>query len=468
MTGPLDWLADSAATREAAGLHRELRRMPPRGSGDAPLDLASNDYLGLAADERVRTAAAAAALEWGGGASASRLVVGNLGIHEDCEAALRTLTAAPAALLFSSGYLANLAAVGAVVTPGATIIADAENHASLIDAVRLASRPRASTTTKDQVRVAVAAHSDPLAVREALREHREGSDAPAVIVTDAVFSVDGTMAPLAELAELAAEFGAVLVVDEAHSLGVVGPGGAGALAASGIPIGARGSNGEPAVVATATLSKSLGSQGGAVLGSEPLRDHLVDSARSFIFDTGLAPASAGAALAALAAINEDPSLPLRARSAASGLHSRLHAALSDRAGRPSIPGVRLGPEPAAALVSVVMPGAHQAVQAAASLREVGIEVGCFRPPSVADGLSRLRFTARAVLTDAELDRAAEATVRALLEAVAIPPSAATRAATRAATQTTTSGATSDVATAKADVAPDAAPGPHRQASAQAT
>lgn len=430
MTDGLDWLHEESAARAEAGLHRELRRRTapnsPASAVSAAIDLASNDYLGLALDPRIRQGAAEAALTWGGGASASRLVTGNLAIHEECESALAELTGAPAALLFSSGYLANLAAVTSVVRPGATIIADSDNHASLIDAARLAARPRRpagansgaqpgagpdAAATSPQTRIVVAGHRDPVAVKAALAEHSARSEAPAVIVTDAVFSVGGTIAPLAELAALADEYGAVLVVDEAHALGVVGERGAGALADAGVPIGPAANGGGPAVVATGTLSKSFGAQGGIVLGSQALRAHLIDTARSFIFDTGLAPASAGAALAALATLRSDPALAERTRLRARSLHRALRDALVDESGRPIAFGVEMGPAPDAALVSVIMPGPQQAVRAAELIRDDGIWVGCFRPPSVADGLSRLRLTARAVLTDDQLARVA-ASVRA--------------------------------------------------------
>ncbi len=272
---PLDRLRQLATARAAAGLRRELR---PRAADDDLLDLASNDYLGLARDPRVTGAAAEAALRWGAGSTGSRLVTGSTDLHTRLEADLADFVGARAGLVFSSGYLANLGAVTALAGAGSLVVSDAQNHASLVDACRLARGD-----------VVVTAHRDVAAVDRALAGRRTG---PAVVVTDAVFSVDGDLAPLAELHRTTRTHGALLVVDEAHGLGVVGPDGRGAAAAAGIA-------GEPDVVLTVTLSKSLGAQGGAVLGNPVVVDHLVNTARAFIFDTGLAPSSAAAASAAL-------------------------------------------------------------------------------------------------------------------------------------------------------------------------
>lgn len=225
-------------------------------------------------------------------------------------------------------------------------------------------------------------HADPEAVGKALRTHA----GPAVVVSDSVFSVDGDAAPLDALAAACREHGAGLVVDDAHGLGVLGDGGRGAPHAAGLA-------GADDVVATVTLSKSLGSQGGAVLGPARVIDHLVNAARTFIFDTGLAPAAAGAALAALRLLRREPQRAARARAVAGDLYTRLTAAGLD--------AVR----PDAAVVSVRAPSPEEAVQWAADCRTAGLAVGCFRPPSVPDGISRLRLTARADLTEVQLDGA---------------------------------------------------------------
>jgi 8-amino-7-oxononanoate synthase len=381
MRDPLDRFRAAAAERERAGLHRTLR--PRLAGGDGLLDLASNDYLGLAHDERVTRAAADAARTWGAGSTGSRLVTGTTGLHLALEESLADFTAAPAALVFSSGYLANLAAVTALSGPGTTVVSDAANHASLVDACRLS-----------RATVVVTPHGDVDAVSRALAAR---STEHAVVVTDSVFSVDGDVAPLPALHALARRHGALLVVDEAHALGVVGADGRGAVHAAGLAA-------EPDVVRTAVLSKSLGSQGGAVLGAPEIRSALIDTARSFIFDTGLAPASVGAALAALDVLRDEPWRPGRTRD-----HARTLAAMVAAAGLEAN-------DPAAAVVSGVVGDPHAAVAAQARCAEHGVRVGCFRPPSVPAGRACLRLTARADLTDADL--ALVSTALGALEGVA--------------------------------------------------
>lgn len=364
------WIEEQARTRRRAGLVRTLRPRP----ADAPLvDLASNDYLGLARHPEVTEGAARAARTWGGGATGSRLVTGSTELHAELERELAAFCGHESALVFSSGYAANLAAVTALAPHGSLIVSDAGNHASLIDGCRLA---RGTTQ--------VAAHADPEAVRKALSGH----DGPAVAVSDTVFSVDGDAAPLTALAAACREHGAGLVLDDAHGLGVLGEGGRGAPHSAGLA-------GADDVVVTVTLSKSLGSQGGAVLGPARVTEHLVNAARTFIFDTGLAPAAAGAALAALRLLRREPERAARAHGVARELHARLTAAGLD--------AVR----PDAAVVSVRAPSPEQAVRWAADCRAAGLSVGCFRPPSVPDGVSRLRLTARADLTGAEIGRAVQ-------------------------------------------------------------
>ncbi|POX51897.1 8-amino-7-oxononanoate synthase [Streptomyces sp. Ru72] len=362
------WIDEQAQARRRAGLVRTLR---PRAADSPLLDLASNDYLGLARHPEVVEGAARAARRWGGGSTGSRLVTGTTELHGELERELAEFCGFEAALVFSSGYAANLAAVTALAPHGSLIVSDAGNHASLIDGCRLA---RGTTQ--------VVAHADPDAVRKALGT-REG---PAVAVSDTVFSVDGDAAPLAELAFACRAHGAGLVVDDAHGLGVLGSGGRGAPHAAGLA-------GAPDVVATVTLSKSLGSQGGAVLGPAHVIDHLVNAARTFIFDTGLAPAAAGAALAALRLLRREPERAERARTVAAALHARLTAE-----GHETV-------RPDAAVVSVRAPSPEQAVRWAADCRAAGVVVGCFRPPSVPDGISRLRLTARADLSDGQVEHA---------------------------------------------------------------
>ncbi len=375
MTSVFDWLDTRADERRRAGLARQLR---PRRADSDVLDLAGNDYLGLSRDKRVTGAAAAATLRWGAGSTGSRLVTGTTEAHIELEHELAKFCGTQAALVFSSGFMANMGAVTALSGKGSAIVTDAYLHASLIDGCRLS-----------RADVAVMKHGDVAAVTHALKTRRTER---ALVVTDSVFSVDGDLAPLRELHEACRAHGAALVVDDAHGLGVLGEGGRGAVAEAGLI-------GEPDVVTTVTLSKSLGAQGGAVLGPRRVIKHLVDSARSFIFDTGLSPSSTAAALAALNVLKEEPTLPERVREVALTFAFRLRDA-----------GLKVT-EPAAAVVSVLAPSPEQAVQWADDCRASGVWVGCFRPPSVPDGISRLRLTARADLSEADIDRAVEIIVK---------------------------------------------------------
>ncbi|ANZ14511.1 8-amino-7-oxononanoate synthase [Streptomyces noursei ATCC 11455] len=368
-----DWIDAAGAARRRAGLVRTLR---PRPADSPLLDLAGNDYLGLARHPEVTRGAAEAAGRWGAGATGSRLVTGSTELHAQLERELAEFCGFEAALVLSSGYTANLAAVTALTAAGTLVVSDAGNHASLIDGCRLS-----------RARTEVVPHTDPAAVRTALAGHR----GRALAVTDSVFSVDGDAAPLPALADACRTRDAALLVDDAHGLGVLGDGGRGALRAAGLA-------GDADVVATVTLSKSLGSQGGAVLGPARVVEHLVNTARSFIFDTGLAPAAAGGALAALRLLRREPHRPARVREVARDLHARLTAA--------GLTAVR----PDAAVISVRAPSPEAAVRWAADCRAAGLAVGCFRPPSVPDGISRLRLTARADLTDAQIATAARTIV----------------------------------------------------------
>lgn len=359
---PLAWLDDVANQRRATGLRRTLRSRPAVG---ADVDLASNDYLGLSQHPDVIEGGVAALRTWGAGATGSRLVTGNTELHEEFERGLAEFVGAESALVFSSGYTANLGAVVALSGPGSLVVSDAHTHASLVDACRLS-----------RARVVVTSHLDLDAVENALAGR---SEERAVVLTDSVFSTDGALAPLALLHAVCRRHRAVLVVDEAHGLGVRGQGGRGLLDEVGLA-------GAEDVVMTATLSKALGSQGGVVLGSSAVRDHLIDAARPFIFDTGLAPAAVGAAAAALRVLSDEP---WRAEEVL-----RRAAELAEACDVPDVP--------TSAVVSVVLGEPDVAVAAAAACLDRGVRVGCFRPPTVPAGTSRLRLTARASLSDDEM------------------------------------------------------------------
>ena len=373
----LSYLDDDAARREVEGLHRELR---PRDSDDGLVDLAGNDYLGLSRHPEVLAAAASALKAYGLGATSSRLVRGSTPVHTELEAALAEHLGCEAALVYSSGYLANLGAVRAVVRPGTLIASDAHVHASLVDGCRLARTDGTSTV--------VVSHADPVALDAALGEGRGAR--PCVAITESVFSVDGDLAPLADLHSVVRRHGAILLVDEAHAVGVIGPAGAGGVVAAGLA-------GAPDVVVTATLSKALGAAGGVVAGPASLIRHLVETGRTFIYDTAVPPAVAAGAHAALALLR-----------GAAGDAAR--AELASRAADARTALRRAGFEmaaPAGAVLSVPAPGPETAVRWAAACRAKGVAVGCFRPPSTPDKGSRLRLTLNAGVPRADFDRALE-------------------------------------------------------------
>ncbi|AGC62951.1 8-amino-7-oxononanoate synthase BioF1 [Mycobacterium liflandii 128FXT] len=379
-TSPLAWLDAVERQRRDAGLRRSLRPRPPVGT---ELDLASNDYLGLSQHPDVIEGGVQALRIWGAGATGSRLVTGDTELHQQLEAELAEYVGAAAGLLFSSGYTANLGAVVGLSGPGSLLVSDAYSHASLVDACRLS-----------RARVVVTPHRDVAAVDAALASRDEQR---AMVITDSVFSADGTLAPLRELLAACRRHRALLVIDEAHGLGVRG-GGRGLLHELGLA-------GAPDVVLTTTLSKALGSQGGAVLGPAAVRAHLIDAARPFIFDTGLAPAAVGAARAALGVLKAEQWRP--------------DAVLQNARELADICDV---PEtPQSAVVSVLLGDPEVALAAAAACLDAGVKVGCFRPPTVPAGTSRLRLTARASLSPDEMELA-----RRVLTDVLLGPAAACR------------------------------------------
>ncbi len=370
---PLAWLDEAERQRREVGLRRSLR---PRPAVATELDLASNDYLGLSQHPDVIEGGVQALRTWGAGSTGSRLVTGDTELHQEFESELAEFVGAAAGLVFSSGYTANLGAVVGLSGPGSLLVSDAHSHASLVDACRLS-----------RARVVVTPHRDVDAVDAALASRDEER---AVVVTDSVFSADGALAPIRELHDVCRAHRALLIVDEAHGLGVRG-GGRGLLHELGLA-------GAPDVVMTTTLSKALGSQGGVVLGPAAVRAHLIDAARPFIFDTGLAPAAVGAARAALRVLKAEAWRP---------------EAVLKHAG--TLAGICGVPEvPQSAVVSVVLGDPEVAVAAATACLDAGVRVGCFRPPTVPAGTSRLRLSARASLDAAELELAHQVLTDVLL------------------------------------------------------
>ncbi len=360
------------------GLYRRLRLIEgPQGprvllSGREVLLLCSNDYLGLAADRRVREAAADAALEWGAGAGASRLISGNMQPHLDLEARLAAFKGYQRALLFGSGYLANSGAIAALAGPGETVFSDELNHASIIDGCRLA---RAETI--------VYRHNDVDHLESLLRE---SAGTPALIVTDGVFSMDGDVARLPELLELARRHGARLMVDEAHATGAIGPGGRGAVAAAGL-------SGEVDVI-VGTLGKALGSYGAYVCASSETVDYLVNRARSFVFSTAPPPPAVGAAHAALEVLESEPERVERLAANARVLREALAAEGLAASGSTT------------QIVPVEVGEAEPTMELCERALERGVFAQGIRPPTVPEGSSRLRFTVMATHVPEDLRHAA--------------------------------------------------------------
>jgi len=366
------------AELERLGLSRRLRLISgPQGptvllDGRPVLLLCSNNYLGLADHPRVREAAADAATRWGVGAGASRLVSGTMTIHRRLEERLAAFEGSEAALLFGSGYLANIGVIGALAGQGDTIFSDELNHASIIDGCRLAD-----------AEVVVYRHRDVEHLAWSMARHGRGG---RLIVTDTVFSMDGDVAPLAEIAELAASYGARVVADEAHATGNLGPGGRGAVAQAGL-------EGEIDVV-IGTLGKALGSYGAYACASAEMVRYLINTARPLIFSTAPPPPAVAGALAALELMAERPHRVQRLRANA----RTLRGALADEG------------FPVADVEMHVVPLIVGEDAAAMRLCQEAIERGVFaqaiRPPSVPAGASRLRLTVMASHTASELRKAA--------------------------------------------------------------
>jgi glycine C-acetyltransferase/8-amino-7-oxononanoate synthase len=377
----------------ASGLHRRLRLVAsPQGprvllDGRAVLLLCSNNYLGLADHPKVRRAAADAALRWGTSAGASRLISGNMELHGELERSLAEFKRKPAALLFGSGYLANTGTIAALAGRDEVVFSDELNHASIIDGCRLA---RAETF--------VYRHADTEHLEWGLRKARGRA---ALIVTDGVFSMDGDLAPLGELAELAQRHRCRLMVDEAHASGCVGPGGRGSVAAAGL--------GDEVDVVMGTLGKALGGYGAYVCGSAELRDYLLNSARPFIFSTALPPAVAAAGLAALEQLVRRPKRVERLAANAAALRESLAAE-----------GLPVS-DSETQIVPVIVGDAAAAMALCERALAQGVFAQAIRPPTVPEGTCRLRMTAMATHRVADLRKAARVIGRVARELRLIGP-----------------------------------------------
>jgi 8-amino-7-oxononanoate synthase len=388
------------------GLYRRMRCVSgPQGprvllDGKPVLLLCSNNYLGLADHPRVREAAAEAAMRYGAGSGASRLVSGNMTIHRRLEEQLAAFKRSDACLLFGSGYLANAGVVSALAGEGDVVFSDALNHASIIDGCRLA---RAETFVYD--------HCDTDHLEWGLRQ-AEGRG--SLIVTDGVFSMDGDVAPLERLVELGQRYDARVMVDDAHGTGAIGPDGRGSVANAGLE--------DEVDVVVGTLGKSLGSYGAFVCCDQSMAKYLINSARTLIFSTALPPPAVAAAMAALELLREQPRRVEKLQRNA----GVLRAALAQQ-GLPM-------PDSPTQILPLVVGDAHETVRASERALERGIFAQAIRPPTVPAGTSRLRLAVMAAHTKSEL-REAASVLAACVPASARRAAAASRAAEQTSAET---------------------------------
>jgi 8-amino-7-oxononanoate synthase len=386
---PLAWLDDELEQLDANGLRR---RLVTRSGAQGPImmvepvqsarqsvsgelvNFSANDYLALASDPRLVAAAHKAALREGWGAGASPLVTGHSQSHRELEERLAEFLKTEAALVFPSGFAANSGTIAALVGRGDVVIGDQKNHASLIDGCRLS-----------RAEVQVYPHRDMGRLAELLRE--SAGFRRRLIVTDTLFSMDGDLAPLADLVELARQHQAMLMIDEAHAIGVFGVGGRGVAEQSGV---------EAVVpIRVGTLSKALGSAGGFVAGSRTLIDWLVNRARSYVFSTAHPPAVAAAALAALDIVRDEPhrrTMLLERAAMMRGALRRQGWNIGDSAGQ---------------IIPVIIGDPRATIQTADRLRERGFFVPGIRPPSVPEGESLLRISLSYGHTPEMIDRLIE-------------------------------------------------------------
>ena len=374
----VNWLDVECATLEETGLRRHLRTVMSAPTGTINLDgrevvlLGSNNYLGLSTHPKVIAAAIAATQTFGTGASGSRLISGNSELYTTLETNLATTKNTEAALVFSSGYTANTSIIPVLAGEGDLILSDALNHASIIDGCRL------SRAAKKVYR-----HCDVAHLKTLLSE--SGGFRRRLIVTDSVFSMDGDVAPLPDIYEIATHYDAMLLVDDAHGFGVLGADGSGTVSHFGL----EGTD----IIQMGTLSKAVGALGGYIAGSRALIELLTNRARGFIFTTGLPPATLAAANAALDVMRSSPHL----RHALFSHAKRLKTAFADL-------GYTLLPSETQ-ILPVILGNPQRATSVADALLAEGVFAPAIRPPAVPPDTSRLRVTVMATHTEAELQQA---------------------------------------------------------------
>ncbi len=385
----MEQLSQELAALEAANLRRRLQVVEEtlpggkvRVGGQVLLNLSSNDYLGLAQDPRVIAGAQTAAARWGAGSGASRLVAGHYGLHEAVEQQLAEFKGTEAAVIFSTGYAANLGVISALAGPGDIIFCDRLNHASIYDGVKLAGAKLVRFPHRDLDRL------------EKELQKAEGTGR-RLIITDSVFSVDGDLADLAGLAVLKERYGAWLMIDEAHATGVLGARGAGLAEALGLT--------SRVDIHMGTFSKALGSLGGYVAGDRRLIDYLHNRARSFIYSTGIAPPVLGAIGAALEIVAREPERRAYLLKESEKFRRGLKAAGLDTLGSDT------------QIIPVLVGENARTLEFAARLRERGLMAVALRPPTVPPGRARVRFSLSAAHSREDLAEALKTIVAAARE-----------------------------------------------------
>ncbi len=380
-----DFAAREVACRRTAGLARRLRVVDGPQDGWVTVDgrrallLCSNNYLGLANHPALREAACKAAMDLGVGAGASRLISGSMRLHHDLEEQLAAFKGTEAALLFNSGYHANIGTIAALVGAGDAVFSDELNHASIIDGCRLS-----------RAQVFVYPHKDTAVLETLLARNRARR---RLVVSDSIFSMDGDVAPLAAICDIAERHGALVMVDEAHATAVVGPRGGGVVEAEGLQ--------ERITVQIGTLGKALGTFGAFVAARRAVIDLLINAARSFVYTTALPPPVVAASAAALDIVRREPERRRRLAQNAAALGGGLRRL-----------DLNLGASPGH-IMPVLIGDAQRTMQLSQRLLSEGVFVQGIRPPTVPAGTARLRITAMSTHTPHDIDFALGAVQRVL-------------------------------------------------------
>jgi 8-amino-7-oxononanoate synthase len=383
-----DHLSERLKAIRAEGLHRELREVESaQGTrvvvdGKELLNFSSNDYLGLANHPAVKDAARKAVERFGAGSGSARLICGSLKVHQELEGALAEFKGTEAALTFSSGYATAIGTIGALIEKEDVVVIDKLVHACIVDGAKLSG-----------AKLRVFAHNDASELEEILKWAREKEARRILIITESVFSMDGDLAPLREIVELKDRYGAWLMVDEAHAAGLFGANRRGVTEAFELA--------ERVEIQMGTLGKALGSAGGYICGSRALIDILINRARTFLFSTAPVPAAAVAARAAIDVVRSQEGEDLRTR-----LWARVDQLKNGLVGGPwKIPLVQ------SPIIPIIIGDEESAMETAAHFRREGILIPAVRYPTVARGQARLRLTASAAHSPADIQEFLHASAR---------------------------------------------------------